>query len=186
MIKGIAALSIVLAILLALSHPSPFRTPDYLEKRTRWNDTLAVTDLRQTYGRFGSDSLQDHAYVNVDNGAVEIRFDHLLPTITLSEKFDRVSHIETVPDLNSDGNNELYFIAVEKQSCNAVGILTHYVDGKWIELKSLSQYGCNKEYPDEHCVTNNGSGQYYIIYHLNGNDEEQSFRGQIPGYVASR
>lgn len=186
MIKGIAALSVLLAILLAFSHPSPFRTPDYLEKRTRWNDTLDVDAIRETFGHFGSDSLQDRAYVIADDSTVEVRFNHLLPTITLSEKFDRISHIETVSDLDNDGNDELYFIAVEKNSCNAVGILTHCIDGKWIELKSLLQYGCNKEYPDRHFVTNNSSGQYYIMYRTSADGEEESFRGQIPGYVANR
>jgi hypothetical protein len=184
MIKATIAGSVFVAALLALSHPTPFRIPDYIAKRTRVADTLKEGDAREAFGNFNGDSLsQDRAYVvklNTTNPAtVEIRFTNLIPIIQLPEKYDRVVHIEQTGDLNKDGADDLYFIAMERQSCNAVGIVTSLRDGRWAELQTLRQFGCTEFTRHEHKVEKTENGFYYITYHVSGEDNTQRFRGTI-------
>lgn len=182
MIKGVVAVTVFIAILLAFSHPTPFRIPDYLLRRTRIIDSVQQNS-REVYANFNGDTASDRAYIQQLTGplgqTVEIRFNHLIPSIMLSDKYDRVTHIEYVQDMDGDGKDELYFIAADRNSCSGMGILTHLVDGRWIELQTIRQYACTQLYEYERLVTPAVSGQYYIAYRTSMDSEEQSFRGKF-------
>lgn len=184
MIKITLAGFVFIAALLTLSHPTPFRVPDYLVKRARIPDTLKEGDVRETFGNFNGDSDPlDRAYVmplQVEGRTlVEIRFNHLIPVLQLSDKYERVVHLEQPGDLNNDGAEDLYFIAVERRSCNAVGIVASLQDGRWMELQTLRQYGCAPIIKGERKIARTENGFYYISYVATAEGDEQRFRGTI-------
>jgi hypothetical protein len=184
MIKVSIAGFIFIAALLALSHPTPFRVPDYLAKRARVPDTLKEGDIRETFGNFNGDSDPlDRAYVaqlQVEGRyIVEIRFNHLIPILQLSDKYERIVHLEQPGDLNNDGADDLYFIAVERGSCSAVGIVTALRNGRWTELQTVRQYGCVPIIKGERKLARTENGFYYISYAQNAHGDEHRFRGTI-------
>ncbi len=183
MFKAAIASTILIAGLLVFSHPTPFRVPEYLEKRNRPVEIIDSTWKREAIGLFSSDTSTDIARVHsVTIGTtpgVEIRFNHGIPSITLADKYDRITFIQTVDDIDGDGYNELYFIAAEHNSCRATGILAQLREKKWIELQSVNQYGCILVESYTRMVRTSNTNEYTITYQPTADSDQETIKGKL-------
>jgi hypothetical protein len=178
----IPAVFLITGISLLFCHPSPFREPEYLQKRKRLLKP-EVVNVHSVFGDFDRDGVKDSAYIVVpaagpDSGKVFVRFNHLIPGIETGGDFDRVSHLEKVDDINGDGASEIYFVASQKGSCNASGFLYRLSDRQWKMIRKLDQEGCRAFYGQQY-VSVPAYNKYQVRYRPKNGHEDKIYEGVI-------